>query len=207
MQNRLDQIIILVVLLFALWAGSQFGQLTGQDQIKSVSDTYTFMAVVVLIASFIATQTGIFRFRGITSTGQKLIFSAIIGGVIGLFSTTTGRALITPTLSGSIDPALSATFVIILAPFIEEYFFRGFLFPTLSALIQYGSFIGEILGALISSAIFVIFHIVAYANSPEAFFPLFLFALVMCALVKFTNDLAPALGGHFILNLLTFSGG
>lgn len=202
--SRYDQVILIITFLLTLWASSQFGQLTGQEDTTSVSNTYTFMALSVIVVSLVG--RGVFQFIGIKSTGSKILILAAIGGAIGFISTSQGKALLAPQLPAAIDPLLSSIFVLFIAPFVEEYFFRGFLFPTFTALAGNKGIVSEAIGAIVSSLLFVIWHLVAYSNSPDVFISLFIFAMIQCAMVKFTKELAPAVGSHFILNLITRRG-
>jgi len=156
------------------------------------------MALIALVVSFAG--MGIFQFIGIKSSGTKIL---LIGGIIGFLSTSQGKTAIAPLLPAAIDPTLSGVFILFLAPFVEEYFFRGFLFPTLVALSGNKGISSVATGAVVSSAIFVIWHLVAYISDPSQFLPLFIFSIVQCSLVHFTKELTPAIGSHFIMNLLT----
>lgn len=203
---RLDTIILLSLLLVSLWVSTQFGQLQGQSETAFVANVYTLMCLVAIVGAFAADKSfSFFKFIPLNVSGTALIALLAMGALIGFFTTSEGKALLVPKVSASIDPSLAIAFVIILAPFVEEYFFRAFLFPSFEGFFgsRAGISFGTLAGALISSALFTAWHFVAYANDPSAFLPLFIYALVQCGMVKLSNSIAPAIGSHFILNLLT----
>lgn len=77
----------------------------------------------------------------------------------------------------------------VLAPFVEEVFFRGFLFQGFRA--SYG----WVKGMLLSSLIFGFAHL-----DPAALFPTFLLGCVLAFLYQRTNSLWPSVIVHVLVN-------
>jgi membrane protease YdiL (CAAX protease family) len=206
--NRwLDAIILVAMALLAAWISSQFGQLSGHDVEASIAKDYgTFALIALVIAIAAAVNFAFFRFTGLgKNDNRQLVFLLIAGAVIGTLVTSAGKLFFTKILTGSIDPTLSFAFVIALAPFVEEYFFRGALFPSIEAFITSkgkSTYIAAGASAVIVSILFSIWHIVAANGDTSALTSYFAFSMIMCALVWVTKSLAPALGAHFALNLI-----
>jgi membrane protease YdiL (CAAX protease family) len=203
----LDAILLIAMALLAAWISSQFGQLTGHNTEANIAKDYgTFALIALVIAIAGAVNFAFFRFTGFgKQSNQQLIFLLIAGAVIGFLVTSAGKLFFTKILTGAIDPTLSFAFVIVLAPIVEEYFFRGALFPSIEAFITSkgkSTLVASSVSAIIISALFSIWHIVASNGDASALTSYFMFSMIMCALVKITSSIAPALGAHFALNII-----
>ncbi len=92
-----------------------------------------------------------------------------------------------------------ALLVCIVAPIVEELFFRGFLFPSLQRLM------GWIPAALLAGAIFGGIHA---GGTPAIFLvPLAVLGFLLCALYRRTGSLLPGMGVHAFNNALTLGVG
>jgi membrane protease YdiL (CAAX protease family) len=78
---------------------------------------------------------------------------------------------------------------VIVAPFVEEVFFRGFLFQGLRQ--RYG----WIAAMLLSSAIFAVAHL-----DPVALIPTFVLGNVLAYVYHRSNSVWPGIGLHFLVN-------
>lgn len=88
-----------------------------------------------------------------------------------------------------------AVLVCIVAPIVEELFFRGFLFPSLQRLM------GWLPAALLAGAIFGGIHA---GGTPAIFLvPLAVLGFVLCVLYHRTASLLPGMGVHAFNNALT----
>ena len=99
---------------------------------------------------------------------------------------------------GTFDRLLTAVAIAGLVPFVEEIFFRGFLFQGLAS--RYGS----IWGAVFSAAVFAVAHL-----SIGTMIPIFLIGLLFAALYAKTRSVWMPMSAHVIQNLaaLTLAGG
>ena len=87
--------------------------------------------------------------------------------------------------------AVLAFLSVVLAPLVEEAFFRGFAFPALSKRLGY------FWGAAGSAALFSLAH-----AQPGAFIPIFILGLALVWLFKSTSSLWPCVLVHSAYNLL-----
>ncbi len=95
-----------------------------------------------------------------------------------------------PVAEEMVLPWLLIVMAVIVAPFVEELFFRGFVFAGFCR--RYG----WRKAALISSALFAVGHL-----QPFAIFPLFLLGFVFAYLYKRSNSIWPGILMHFLVNL------
>lgn len=203
----LDAIILIGMALLAAWISTQFGQLTGHEVEASIAKDYgTFALIALVVAIAAAVNFAFFRFTGFGKQDNRmLVVLMVAGAVVGFLVTSAGKIFFTKILTGAIDPTLSFAFVIILAPFVEEYFFRGALFPSITAFITSkgkSTLFAEGIAAVVVSALFSIWHIVAANGDTSALTSYFIFSMIMCALLKVTGSIAPALGAHLTLNII-----
>lgn len=82
----------------------------------------------------------------------------------------------------------------VLAPPIEELFFRGFLFPAIR------SRLGIVPGVLLGGALFGLAH----AAPPAAMLQLALLGVALCVLYQRTDSLLPCVGVHAVHNTVAF---
>jgi membrane protease YdiL (CAAX protease family) len=87
--------------------------------------------------------------------------------------------------------------VCLAAPLAEELFFRGFLFPLLSARI------GVIWGMVLTGGVFSLVH--ATGSPVEALIVLFVLGVGLCALAYLTRSLLPCIALHALNNGISFS--
>ena len=207
-----DAAILLLLVGGALWSATEFGQLSGQQTTTNIAFVYVWLSFFPFVCLFFAGSAFI-RFVGLNKTGKDLAINGAMGGILGYLATGVAhiQLAITPPIeaaagaTASIDPLLSGVYVNLIAPFAEEYAFRGALFPSLEMFFQsrgHTGFLATAEAAIASSLGFVVFHLVAYNGDVSSLGLLFIFALAECALVKATNSLAPAIGAHFVLNLI-----
>jgi len=90
-----------------------------------------------------------------------------------------------------------AFLVCLAAPLAEELFFRGFVFPLLSARI------GLIWGMIVTGGVFALVH--ATGSPVEALVVLFVLGVGLCALAYLTRSLLPCIGLHALNNAISFS--
>lgn len=95
--------------------------------------------------------------------------------------------------SGSVGMVAAAVIAILIAPFIEELFFRGFIYPALKK--RLGVFGGIFLSALI----FGLFHV-----EPWKIFPIFMIGAVLAYLYETSKSLGPPIILHAFNNLFSF---
>jgi len=82
----------------------------------------------------------------------------------------------------------------VVAPFVEEVFFRGFVF---TGLIKKWNWTGAI---LISSALFAVAHVI-----PTSFLPIFILGWIFAFLYKTSGSIWPAILMHMLTNTLALS--
>lgn len=101
------------------------------------------------------------------------------------------QADLTPLLAGLSSPWLLLFGAVVVAPIVEEIFFRGFLFAGLRG--RYG----WQKAAVLSSALFAVIHL-----QPTAILPIFLLGLVFAFLYQRSGSIWPAVLMHVSSNAL-----
>ena len=92
-----------------------------------------------------------------------------------------------------------AVLVCLVAPIVEELFFRGFLFPALERVMHW------VPAALLAGAVFGGIHV---GGTPAIFLvPLAVLGFLLCALYRRTGSLLPGMGVHAFNNALTLGVG
>jgi uncharacterized protein len=199
---------VLATFMIAVIAGLIFG--VGDD----TSDDHGFQFVatfggdvaLVLVAYLMAASVGrvtvgTFGFRPIPSSAIGWVFVAfvtylVLAGVYTVLFEPPAEDL--PEQLGADESTLLAVvtglFVVVIAPFVEEFFFRGFLYQALR------NSWGTIAGVLASSAIFSIVH-----SDLSKFVPLFILGIALALLFERTRSLWPCIMLHAINNALAFA--
>jgi membrane protease YdiL (CAAX protease family) len=89
---------------------------------------------------------------------------------------------------------VTGLFVVGVAPFVEEFFFRGFLYQALR------NSWGPLLGALVSAFLFSLIHF-----APDKFVPLFILGVALAMLFEKTGSIWPCIMLHAINNSLAYA--
>lgn len=94
----------------------------------------------------------------------------------------------------TISIILTGLIVVMIGPFLEEVFFRGFLLRTIS------DKIGIIFGSIVSAGIFALLHM-----PWQSIIPIFILGLIINSLVIKSKSLWPAIGFHIFNNAIAFT--
>jgi len=95
---------------------------------------------------------------------------------------------------GIVNLVVAGLVIVIIAPLLEEVFFRGFILRTLS------NNLGIFTGSILSAAIFAIFHF-----QLETILPIFILGLIINRMVIKSKSILPAIGFHVFNNALAFT--
>jgi len=112
----------------------------------------------------------------------------------------TGALMSAPVITGLIvfppvEVPVHALFLVLVAPIVEEIFFRGFLLTTL---VEY---LGLPVGIFLQALAFSLFHM-AWVVRIEYLIPHFFFGLVLGYLVSLRGSLDSAILAHLLYNLI-----
>jgi hypothetical protein len=207
-ENRIiDGAILLSMILLSSWIVTEFGQLNGQTQPAFVASSYGTMAIVALLIAVAAGMNfGFLSFEGINKDAKQIIPLLLVGGAAGFMLTSSGSLLLTKFVTaGAIDPTLGFLFVIVLAVFVETYFFWAAIYPSIKRFLggRAGGTVALIGAALITSFLFATWHVVATNGDQSRLMGEFLYSLFSIALLELTGSIATPLAAHFIRNLVT----
>lgn len=180
------------------------------------------LLVPVVLAYRRGVPRGLLRFRAV-----DLLYAVVLGGVLrviqGWLAVTFGGAGALPSYP-SLDGALPSFWWLegvlggtLVAPVVEEFFFRGLLLVVIFTLVRRftgndatGIGLGGFVGLVASTALFVLTHYLSGPLSPGAAVSLALVGLVSGLLVVFTGRIWPAVLVHVVYNgtgvLLTVAG-
>ena len=130
-----------------------------------------------------------------TENLSKQIFMAFMFSLIIILPSMIRIGFIVPM---SLSP-ISMFFIVAVAPVVEEMFFRGLIFP----MVSYRT--NMIVGILVTSMIFALFHYSVYGIQLGAFMWLLLLSIINCFLVAYTGSLIPAIMLHMVNNAVAVS--
>lgn len=153
----------------------------------------------VVPATFGLRRTRLWRALGWMVAGYVayLVLSAIWLQALGIQSQ---KDDITTRLVSDPRPATVAglaVFAVVVAPIVEEIFFRGFVFPAMRARLGVGW------GAVATGAMFGVVH--AFGSPWGFLVPLALLGIVLCLLYWRTGSLLPSIALHSINNSVALS--
>jgi len=184
-QARLALLIVFSIVLL-LWVAAVYPDL------MSVSFYYLSMLMVATIV-FLLRSAGLeipFYFTGLSEKPYKEV---VIGMCTGALMS--ARLLIGLIVFPPVDVPVHALFPILVAPVVEELFFRGFLLPTLT------EYLGLPLGIFLQALAFSLFHL-AWVVRIEYLASYFLSGLVLGYLVVIRGSLDSAILAHLLYNLI-----
>ncbi len=198
----------ILVAVIAAAAGGDFGE----DQPPAVLLSATFVQDVALVAAAIlfARLSGpVFaRHFGLRPTpwltglawafaayAAFIVIAAIWGAIVQVDNT---DELLDDLGVDESTVALVASLVLVcvLAPLVEEFFFRGFFYPALR------NWRGVAPAAIITGLIFGLIH--AGSSPVEALLPLAVLGILLCLLYEKTGSLYPCIALHAVNNSLAF---
>lgn len=203
--NWTNAAVLLLAILLGGWIQSQFGQLSGRAPEAFIATTYQAMAIVALIA-LVAGSFAFFRVIGFSPNTSTIVRNLAIGGIVGFIMTASGKLFLGKLLTGgAIDPTLGFSFIVLLAPIVEEFFFRGTLFPSFERYFggRQSALVATVAAAIAASVLFAVWHLVASGGNESVLAGEFIFSLIQIGLIRATGSLDAALGSHFVRNLIT----
>ena len=204
-----SSILVLVVLLLSLFLYVQFSNL-GNTQASLVTGTFMIMIIIYFVLHYVDTMQDRYKWKsslvGIIGFGTKknafygLVLGLVIGGALAISSALPmGNQLFS---SLALNVSLSSfMFIVVLAPIIEESFFRGFLMPTFSKILN------PLVAIVFVSGAFALMHLVAYGLDFSTLWIPFVFSVLMILVAYSTKSLLPCVVIHFLVNLSIFMGG
>ena len=95
---------------------------------------------------------------------------------------------------GMSNLVIAGIVIVLIAPIVEEFFFRGFLLRSLS------DKVGIYYGSAITAFLFAIFHF-----QWQSIIPIFILSLIINSLVIRTRSIYPAIGFHILNNGISFA--
>jgi len=120
----------------------------------------------------------------------SLVFNGLYGAILALFDLQTQPDLV-PILAELDSPWFLVVGAVLVAPVVEEIFFRGFVYAGLRA--RYG----WKKAAVVSAALFAVIHL-----QPTAALPIFVLGLIFAFLYEWSGSIWPAIVMHFATNAL-----
>jgi len=157
------------------------------------------MAVPVVVFVFLKRRAGLkelgfrgFGWRALQLVALLLVASYIVNGLYALILAYFGLEVqgeLTAIVAELDSPWWFVVGAAVVAPLVEEAFFRGFMFAGLRGRYGWGR------AALVSSALFALLH-----GQLTAFLPIFLLGLLLAYLYHATRSLWPGILFHFINN-------
>lgn len=133
-------------------------------------------------------------------TGAGLIFLLNISAQ--------GFSIPSPTLTAiQITQPWALFYIVLIAPYVEERFFRGVVFPSLKGYLRElgaGFRVAPYISVLATSLIFAFFHYLAYGASGDAMTVAFIFSVVAILGNQVSQSIGFGLGMHFLNNLFAY---
>ena len=154
------------------------------------------------------------QFISLGRSPQQALIALLVGGALGLMAFKSILAAIgaphySAEIAGGTPAFLQFAYSVVVAPFVEESFFRGALMPTLANLIGQigiGKWGSGVLACSIQSVAFGYMHWIAYGASSEGIFAAILFGFIVGVGTYMFQSLSFALGLHAVNNYIVFTG-
>jgi membrane protease YdiL (CAAX protease family) len=131
---------------------------------------------------------------------EKAWLNLGIGTVMGVFvavSLMAGAAVQPAAMAFTIATPIAFFFIVLVAPIVEELFFRGALLPTFTL------YLSKPVGLFLSSLLFALYHVATWgAVGLIGYLIPFLFALLLGLLTVKFESVAPAIITHMTANLI-----
>jgi membrane protease YdiL (CAAX protease family) len=131
---------------------------------------------------------------------EKAWLNLGIGAVMGVFvavSLMAGAAVQPAAMAFTIATPIAFFFIVLVAPIVEELFFRGALLPTFTL------YLSKPVGLFLSSLLFALYHVATWgAVGLIGYLIPFLFALLLGLLTVKFESVAPAIITHMTANLI-----
>ncbi len=205
--QRVLALLILFSLLTLLWIQ------TNRPDLQTVTNVFLPLAIVSLIGFILdyISDKSILEFVGL-GTKESLTYAILSAGLLILFISSFGFYIAVPQTSSTSVELASAkvqedfVFVVIIAPIVEEVFFRMFLTPTLITILSSLRF-RRIVGAIAVSILFGLFHYRTYNASVHLMLVAFIFSMISIFGNYMFKSSAFSLTLHFLNNFLVFNAG
>jgi len=171
--------------------------------LASISGIFLFMSIMYVTFYFIDRHQDLGNWKGSVAgvvgfgTKKNAFYGLIIGILIG-GSLILGQFINPDSMfSSSFKDATLYTFILvgIIIPLTEESFFRGFLMPTLSKMLN------PLVAILFVSGLFAIMHLVIFETGAQALMGHFIFSVLMILVLYTTKSLSSCVVAHAIINL------
>jgi membrane protease YdiL (CAAX protease family) len=204
---------ILMVLL--LWFQSNVPEL------KNTADIYwNFLLIGIILGGidFIAEKNILFSFLFTGKTIKTAIFALIGGLLTGFLLNSTSLVIATPLAINIPASLASFVFVVLIAPYAEEKFFRAAFYPTsvqifkriLNVFFKVNDKQAYLVAGLFSiflvSGAFAFFHLAAFGANPSLVFSAFLFSVIVIIGNRVSESFYFGVGTHLMNNFITFGG-
>ena len=179
-------LLIVFSIVLLLWVA------TVCPDLMSASFYYLSMLMVSAIV-FLLRSAGLeipFYFTGLSDEPYEEMVIGVCAGALMSAPVITGLIAFPP-----VDVPMKALFLVLVAPIVEELFFRGFLLTTL---VEY---LGLPLGIFLQALVFSLFHW-AWVVRIEYLAPYFFFGLVLGYLVSLRGSIDSAILAHLLYNLI-----
>jgi membrane protease YdiL (CAAX protease family) len=210
---------LLAAQVFAiLWAGAALSLIYDIDDLPSAAERPIWSILVLNLGLWIGYVAAPFVVRSVTGSGRLVDFDLRVGAAQAGFAALLGvvaQLALLPALywvvlkfvsgdpgrsaedlldrvDGPIDVVLLVLAVVVIAPVVEEWFYRGMLLPALARRF------GPLAGAIGSSAVFALVH-----QEPILLPGLFGLALLLAWLTMRTARIGPAIVAHMAFNATT----
>jgi len=186
----------------------------GNSQAASMSMIFCVLSFVYVIVHYMDTMQDVYKWKGNLAntvgfgTKDKILFSIGLGFILGFFVIISKFLPMSNVLFSNLVTKVSLSsfvFVAILAPIVEEGFFRGFLMPTFVQITKNMKF-GVILSIIALSALFSFMHYTAYGMTTDQLWMPFVFSILAILIMYTTKSLAGPIVLHFLFNLSYFVG-
>lgn len=172
-------------LSFGLWAGYLLGPIF-MNRVTGSGPMIDFNLQVPIRLVGIAAVIGV--------VVQLVVLPALYFPILRLVEADPGESA--KELAATVDTPLEILFffgsAIVIAPFVEEWFYRGMLLPALARRFN------PVVGIIGSSALFTLVHI-----RPIMFPGIFVLGVILAVLTMKTERLAPAIVTHMAFNAVT----
>lgn len=201
-------LISLSLMMFLFWIMVNVPEL---DKSATIYLTMLIIATAIAGFDFFFEKGKVFGFLFVGKNLKTLFLALIVGGVLAvLLSLGKFSILIAPLSAIQVDSVLvSFIFVVLVAPWVEEKFFRMFFYPNIVLMLQNAfpkrqTLFAGLLAVIVTGVLFALFHFAVYGANLNLMFLAFVFSTIAIVGNRIFESAGFGVGLHYVNNFLAF---
>ncbi len=186
--------------------------MTNVPEFSSEANIYALMIIfgsVIALIDFVSEKNILSGFVYFGKSINVALTAIIAGTVLGVLMQIGNFAVIQTPLAITQSTTLGAFFfVVLIAPYVEEKFFRMAAYPTVVNLLNVitSREISTLISIALVSLVFALFHYLVFSASVELFIAAFAFSVIAIIGNRFFESTGFGVAMHYVNNFIAFGG-